>query len=54
LWVPELKDVTPNDIHNWFKLEVRDKYPDIKYPVPIVDHDEERKETIKLYKDGLK
>jgi deoxyribodipyrimidine photo-lyase len=54
LWVPELKDVTPNDIHNWFKLEVRDKYLDIKYPVPIVDHDEERKETIKLYKDGLK
>lgn len=53
-WVEELADVEPNDIHNWFKPEVRAKYPDISYPKPIVDHDEERKETIKIYKSGLK
>ena len=54
LWVPELKDVLPNDIHNWFKSEIRDKYSNVKYPAPIINHDEERKETIKLYKNGLK
>jgi deoxyribodipyrimidine photo-lyase len=53
-WVPELKDVKPEDVHNWFKPEVREKYPNIKYPAPIVNHDEERKETIKRYKEGLK
>lgn len=52
-WIPELKDVIPNDIHNWFKSEIRAKYPDIKYPAPIVEHDEERKETIKIYKQAL-
>jgi deoxyribodipyrimidine photo-lyase len=52
--IPELKDVSPKDIHNWFKDDVRNKYPNIKYPSPIVNHDEERKNTIILYKNGLK
>jgi len=53
-WVPELETVKSEDIHNWFKPEVRAKYPNVDYPEPIVNHDDERKETIKLYKDGLK
>ena len=53
-WVPELKQVNIKDIHNWYKLEIRDKYKNINYPEPIVDHDKERLETIKLYKEGLK
>ena len=53
-WVPELKDVEPSDIHNWFKLEIRNKYPNVNYSEPICNHDEERKETIKIYKEGLK
>ena len=53
LWVPELKDVAPADVHNWFKLEVREKYPDINYPEPIINHDDERKETLKIYKQAL-
>ena len=53
LWVPELKDVIIKDIHNWFKSDVRNKY-NINYPEPMIDHDEERLETIQLYKDGLK
>ena len=54
LWVPELKEVVAADIHNWFKPDVRAKYPSVNYPEPIVNHDEERKETIVLYKNGLK
>jgi len=54
LHIPELKDVLIKDIHNWFKPEVREKYKEINYPKPIVNHDEERLETLKLYKEGLK
>lgn len=53
LWIPELTDVIADDIHNWYKLEVREKYPDINYPEPIVEHDKERLETIKIYKHAL-
>jgi len=51
--IPELKSVEPKDIHNWFKPEVRSKYPNIDYPVPIVEHDKERNNTISLYKKAL-
>lgn len=46
-WVPELKDVENKDIHNWFKTY--NKYK-IDYPEPIVNHDDERKNTLKIYK----
>jgi deoxyribodipyrimidine photo-lyase len=54
-WLPELKDVPNKDIHNWYKPEIHKKYLDsgIKYYEPMLDHDEERKETIKLYKKAL-
>ena len=51
--IPELKGVEPKDIHNWFKPEIRSKYPKIDYPSPIVDHDIERKDTISRYKKAL-
>jgi deoxyribodipyrimidine photo-lyase len=53
LKIPELNKVDPKDIHNWFKPEVRAKYPDINYPKPIVEHDEERLKTIQKYKEAL-
>jgi deoxyribodipyrimidine photo-lyase len=55
-WIPELKDVPPKDIHNWWKPDICEKWlkEGIKYFTPMLDHDEERKETLKLYKDGLK
>jgi len=46
-WVPELKNVENKDIHNWFKTY--DKYK-INYPGPMVNHDDERKNTLKIYK----
>jgi len=55
-WLPELKDVPSKDIHNWYKPEVHEKWLNqgVKYYKPILDHDEERKVTLKLYKEGLK
>jgi len=55
-WLPELKDVPAKDLHNWFKPEVHEKWlkEGIQYYKPILDHDVERKETLKLYKEGLK
>ena len=55
-WIPELKDVPAKDLHNWFNPEIYEKYLNegIQYYKPILDHDIERKITIKLYNDGLK
>lgn len=45
-WVPELKNVDVNIIHNWFK----EKSPFIKdYPRPMVDHAKESMLTKKMY-----
>ena len=53
-WILELKTVANKDIHNWDKKaeEIR-KNNDIKYPEPIVDHKEERENTLKVYKKYL-
>ena len=37
-WVPELCSVDIEDIHKWYDLSVRNKYKDVKYNAPIVDH----------------
>jgi len=54
-WVPELEKVPNKDLHNWYKPEVHEKWlkAGIQYYKPILDHDVERKKTLKLYKDGL-
>lgn len=49
-WVPELKDVAPADIHKWDQEKVRRKYPDCKYPAPIVDRAEVSSRAMKLWK----
>jgi deoxyribodipyrimidine photo-lyase len=36
-WLPELQDVEPKDIHAWGNPKIRAKYPDVKYPAPIID-----------------
>ena len=48
-WIPELKELEPNVIHNWNKYfsEYKDK---VDYPEPIVDHSEMRERTIDAYK----
>lgn len=47
-WVPELESVPAKDIHKWDKTW--EKYPDVKYPKPIVDYDMQRKKALIMYK----
>lgn len=49
-WIPELKDVSAHDIHNW---EIEYKHYDLKkinYRKPIVDYKKGRNNSIKMYK----
>lgn len=43
-WIPELKDVPANDIHNWY--EKYEKYPKI-YIKPMLDYEIKKKEYLK-------
>lgn len=53
-WLPQLKDVQPNDIHKWYDENTRQNYSSIDYPPPIVKHDIERKKTLEIFKKYLK
>jgi deoxyribodipyrimidine photo-lyase len=56
-WVPELVNLEPKEIHKWYKVYDNDElYDNISkransYPKPIIDHDEERLRTLKIFKD---
>ena len=50
-WIPELKDVPPEDIHKWDTEWEKNK--ECGYPKPIVDYKEQREKSIKMYKDAL-
>jgi deoxyribodipyrimidine photo-lyase len=47
-WIPELETVDNNDIHNWYISY--DKYTNVNYPKPIINHDTARIEALKVYK----
>jgi deoxyribodipyrimidine photo-lyase len=51
-WVPELSDVPPNHIHNWFKYY--DLYDGVNYPKPMVNYEDCRDTTKKIYLDAFK
>lgn len=55
-WIPELKNVPKEDILKWHLPEIHNKYINegIKYPKPIIDHDEERLKTLEIFKKALK
>lgn len=48
-WVPELENVPPQHIHQWYKYY--GDYPELNYPEPIVDHNKQRKKFIQFYKN---
>jgi deoxyribodipyrimidine photo-lyase len=48
-WLPELKDVSAKDIHNWFTPSVRNKYK-TTYPAPIVDHKQASARAVEVFK----
>jgi deoxyribodipyrimidine photo-lyase len=49
-WLPELKDVSPKDIHTW--NQSHSKY-NLKYSKPIVDYSVNRTKALDLYKKYL-
>ena len=53
-WIPELEKVPPKDIHKWSETCEKWINEGVEYPEPIVEHDKERLETIKIYKKALK
>ena len=44
-WIPELSNISPKQIHNWYKMEKSS----INYPLPIVEHGEESSHTKELF-----
>ena len=53
-WIPELKQVKPADLHKWFDPKVREKYPDVEYPEPMVDYEEASSNALKEFKKSSK
>lgn len=51
-WVPELKDVPVKDILNW--NTTYNNYKNIKYPKPICDYEEQKKNVLKMYSQAFK
>lgn len=47
-WVPELRDLPPKVIHQWYEEKHHAEY--IKYPVPMTDHEKAAKEALNIYK----
>lgn len=50
-WIPELKNVENEDIHNW--KDAHEKYKHIKYPKPIVNYKKNKEKILKMYKQAL-
>jgi deoxyribodipyrimidine photo-lyase len=48
-WIPELVDVQPQTIHQWYL--VKHHLATIMYPAPIIEHDIEAKHTLALYRN---
>jgi deoxyribodipyrimidine photo-lyase len=52
-WIPELKDVPPEDIHHWD--QTHSKYPDIEYPAPILEYGPKmRQDIMQMYKSAMR
>jgi len=49
-WCPELNDIEPNHIHEWFKYSKDYDMKKIGYISPIVDYSERREMVLKAYK----
>ena len=50
-WVPELNDVSPQDIHKWDEMCENPKYKNINYPKPIVNYHQQKIKMLEFYKN---
>lgn len=51
-WVPELAEVSPNDIHRWDEEKIRQKYPTCSYPAPIIPQKEASRTSVAMFKQA--
>ena len=52
-WLPQLKDVEPNHLHDWEKYHIEYNLKEINYWKPIVNYSESKKKGISMYKRYL-
>lgn len=54
-WIPELTQVDPKDIHQWYDPNMRKKYDrkNVHYPDPIVNHSIQKEKTILFFKSSV-
>lgn len=50
-WIPELQNVEPYVIHNWFKEY--ENHKDVKYPQPICDYNKQKDLSLNMYKNAI-
>jgi len=48
-WIPELRSLPAAFIHSWYSKY--EKYKDINYPAPIVNHNEQKRISLKIYNE---
>jgi len=51
-WIPELKDVPPEDIHKWYEAYTKPEYKTIQYPKPMVVLEVQREKMMKMYENA--
>lgn len=51
-WVPELKDISAKDIHNWNIAHEKHNLRD--YPAPVVNYDEQKEKVMRAYASAMK
>jgi deoxyribodipyrimidine photo-lyase len=49
-WIPELIQVNSEDLHKWYDPNVRENYPEINYPDPMVDYEKASSNALKEFK----
>lgn len=49
-WIPELKSVSNKDIHEWYKKHGDDKYLNVKYGKPMLEHSDSVKKIKEMFK----
>ncbi|MCF7872181.1 DNA photolyase family protein [Candidatus Woesearchaeota archaeon] len=50
-WIPELKELTPKQIHKLTeRIKLKKEHNQTQYPDPIIDHYKEKEKTLNMYK----
>lgn len=52
-WVPELKDLDDNEVHDPYGRGAGAKAKKHRYPKPMVEHKDVRDQALSAYKEGI-